>query len=396
MQDRIVASDTPVHLAERRRRRRGAIGACVALAVALHLAFLDGIVGAVRGAPQPAMTPMSVRTVAAGAEAGTEDAVIAPPTQPPAAPLSPVAGPSPQRRPRAFAAVPAALTAAAEASASSTNFESPPSPAPDVPAVASDRAAIPAIAAGELDTGASGPPERTPQLAGASTSITFPGIGDQPPPLYRTQLPPPATLHYQVRRGFLRGEGEIRWQPSSDGYRLVLEARIAGLTLLLQTSEGAIDADGLAPVRFVDQRARRSAQSANFVRDAGHITFSGTALEWPLVPGSQDRLSWMIQLAGIAAAQPELLTEGGRITMAVVGARGDASIWTLRYVGIETVETANGSVRAIKLAREARYAYDTNAEIWLDPERAYLPAHATLRNSAGVSEYDLLLDRIGP
>ena len=132
------------------------------------------------------------------------------------------------------------------------------------------------------------------------------------------------TLHYQVRRGFLRGDGEIRWQPSGDGYRLVLEARVAGVTLLMQTSEGGVDANGLAPVRFVDQRARRSAQAANFRRDAGTITFSGSGAEWPLLAGSQDRLSWMIQLAGIAAAEPQLLAEGGRITMVVVGARGDA------------------------------------------------------------------------
>jgi hypothetical protein len=53
-------------------------------------------------------------------------------------------------------------------------------------------------------------------------------------------------------------------------------------------------------------------------------------------------------------------------------------------------------VRAIKLVRDARSAYDTSAEIWLDPERSYLPAHATQRNGSGASEYDLLLERIDP
>jgi len=209
-------------------------------------------------------------------------------------------------------------------------------------------------------------------------------------------LPPAATLHYQVRRGFLRGDGEIRWQPAGDTYRVVLEARIAGLTLLVQTSEGAIDGNGLAPLRFLDQRARRAAQAANFNRDSGRITFSGTTAEAPLVAGAQDRLSWMIQLAGIVAADPALLHEGSRITMAVVGARGDAGIWSLRYVGEETVETASGSVSAVKLVREGRTANDTTAEIWLDPARSYLPAHATLRNASGASEYDLLFDRIDP
>ncbi|HEY2558509.1 MAG TPA: DUF3108 domain-containing protein [Caldimonas sp.] len=230
--------------------------------------------------------------------------------------------------------------------------------------------------------------------AGAPPSL--PGAEDRPPPVYHTRLPPPATLHYEVRRGLLSGEGQIRWQRAGDGYRLVLDASIAGLTLLLQTSEGAIDANGVAPVRFVDRRARRAAQAANFVRDAGKITFSGTAVEWPLLAGSQDRLSWMIQLAGIAAAQPELLVEGGRISMAVAGARGDADVWTLRYAGVETIETRRGAVRAVKLVREARSAYDTSAEIWLDPEHSYLPARATQRNGSGAVEYDLLLERIDP
>ena len=119
-------------------------------------------------------------------------------------------------------------------------------------------------------------------------------------------------------------------------------------------------------------------------------------MEWTLVAGAQDRLSWMVQFAAIAAAQPELLVEGGRITMAVVGARGDASVWTLLYAGREAVESASGSVPAVKLVREARSASDSSVEIWLDPQRSYLPVRATLRNSAGLSEYDLLLERVDP
>jgi len=232
--------------------------------------------------------------------------------------------------------------------------------------------------------------------ANNAAGSAIPGMGDRPPPVYPTHLPPPATLHYQVRRGFLRGDGEIRWQPAGNAYRLVLEASVAGLTLLVQTSEGAIDGNGLEPTRFLDQRARRSAQAANFVRERGRITFSGTTVEWPLVAGVQDRLSWMIQLAGIVAADPALLHEGSRITMAVVGARGDADVWSLRYVGQETVETPSGRVAAFKLIREGHGPNDTTAEVWLDPARSYLPARATLGNSSGAPEYDLLLSRIDP
>jgi hypothetical protein len=82
--------------------------------------------------------------------------------------------------------------------------------------------------------------------------------------------------------------------------------------------------------------------------------------------------------------------------MVVVGARGDASVWTFRCLGIETIQTGAGPIEAIKFVREARSAYDTRAEIWLDPQRHHLPAHATLRNSAGTAEYDLLLEGVEP
>jgi hypothetical protein len=266
----------------------------------------------------------------------------------------------------------------------------------DLSTAAVAKVEVAAAAAAEAAKAASTASAAQANAAAGAAANTIPGAGETPPPVYPTRLPPAATLHYQVRRGFLHGDGQIRWRPAGDAYRLVLEASIAGLTLLVQTSEGAIDRHGIAPVRFLDQRARRAAQAANFVRESGRITFSGTAVEWPLVAGVQDRLSWMIQLAGIVAADPALLRQGTRITMAVVGARGDADVWSLRFVGQETIETPSGRVAAFKLSREGHSPGDTGAEVWLDPARSYLPVRATLGNSSGSPEYDLLLSRIDP
>ena len=385
-----------------------------ALALALHLVFLGGAAPFRYGAPESAYAPMSVRMLAAtpaveAVEAPVEAVptafVAAPPEVAKPARRRPSREPAPARSPQ--------VVAVAHASASSSQ---PPEPMESlrevaIPAsadplgVAALREPLPSSAtADELAVRASDtvavaePPSSAPPAdarapaSGGSPALLAPG--DRPPPVYKTHLPPSATLHYEVRRGFLSGEGEIRWQSSGGAYRLVLEARIAGLTLLMQTSEGSIDANGIAPARFLDKRARRAAQAANFRRELGKVTFSGTGVEWPLPGGSQDRLSWMIQLAGIAAAQPQLLVEGSRITMAVFGARGDAAVWSLRYAGHEAVVTPGGSVRAIKLVREPSSAHDTGAEVWLDPERAYLPVRATLLDSAGSPDYDLLLERI--
>jgi hypothetical protein len=69
-------------------------------------------------------------------------------------------------------------------------------------------------------------------------------------------------------------------------------------------------------------------------------------------------------------------------------------VWSFRCLGTETIATGLGSVDAVKFVREPRSAYDTRVEVWLDPSRHYLPAHATLRNSTGASEYDLLLEGV--
>src|SRR5207344_794956 len=97
-------------------------------------------------------------------------------------------------------------------------------------------------------------------------------------------------------------------------------------------SRGGLDAAGFAPVRFTEQRLRRAAVAANFQRQAGKITYSGNPDEIPLPEGAQDRLSWMLQLAAIAQARPQKLTQGERFAMFVSGVRADADIWAFTVV----------------------------------------------------------------
>ena len=140
---------------------------------------------------------------------------------------------------------------------------------------------------------------------------------------------------------------------------------------------------------------RKSARAVNFSRDTGTISFSGSTARWPLLAGSQDRLSWMIQLGGIVAANPALATSG-RISMVLVSARGEASVRSARFAGRESAATVAGSVPALKFVIDGHSAYDGSFEIWLDPARGYLPAHATSRSSSGEAEFELLLQRADP
>jgi hypothetical protein len=217
--------------------------------------------------------------------------------------------------------------------------------------------------------------EAAPPAPAASAAIDAEGA---PPPLYATQLPPPLTLRYELRRGRLSGSGDLHWRPEAGRYGLRLEGSVMGLSVLTQDSSGALVAHGLAPERFTDQRARRPMVAANFEREAGRIRFSGPSHEVPWQPGVQDRLSWMVQLAAVAQAEPQRLAAGERIVLQVVGARGDASTWAFRSLGPETLTLFAEPIETVRLLREPRHPYDTRVEVWLDPARHHLPVRAAM------------------
>ncbi len=231
--------------------------------------------------------------------------------------------------------------------------------------------------------------ELTATRAGDSTSSAEPSV-----PTYRTRIAPAATLVYDLRRGIFKGRGELQWRPGDGRYTARLQGTLAGLTVLTWSSEGAFDAAGIAPLRFTDRRTRGT-HAANFRRDSRTITFSGPSTEYPLLPGTQDRLSWMLQVPAIVSAAPARFTKGARINLFVAGARGDADVWVFQVRGMEDIALGDGShLSALKLVREPRKEHDTHAEVWLDPNRHHLPVRARL--TAGSDTLELLLQDASP
>ena len=229
----------------------------------------------------------------------------------------------------------------------------------------------------------------TPSVtASAPASAATPG---EPVPVYRTMLPPAFRLRYELHRGFFSGAGELSWKPAADHYEARLEGSLAGMNLLTQVSSGILDTHGLAPVRYTDARSRRAMAAANFQRDKGKITYSGPQVEFPLVPGAQDRVSWMVQIGAILNAQPQLAGPEGKIVLFVSGAAGDADVWVFRYAGIENLRTDAGTWRTVKFTREPRKAYDRSVEVWLAPARNHLPVRARFTANAGGDAFELLL-----
>lgn len=299
------------------------------------------------------------------AESQTMDGAAAKPSPAPAAvKVRAVAAPEP-------APAPAAAVAPA------------PAPSPPPPKAKASPARAPAKAA-------------APAAEGAAASASAPSAGGDVP-VYATRLPPPFHWVYDLKRGFITGRGDLTWAPGKSGYEAKLEGRVASFVILDWVSRGTTDAAGIAPERFVIRKKGRDANAANFQRAAGKLTWSGSTSEQPLVPGMQDRLSVMVQIAGIVAADPARFSRTSeRIRVFVSGARADADLWTFDVLGLETVQTSRGAVRAVHVRREPRKQYDTRVDFWLDPARPHGPVRAELRNATDDEALELLLQDDNP
>ncbi len=235
----------------------------------------------------------------------------------------------------------------------------------------------------------------------ADASAAPPSPGGRAWPTYATRLPDSTALRYRLQRGDASGHAELRWLQSDGRYALSLESSLdtpPGRPPMRAKapawhSEGAIDAHGVAPGRYVESQAGRELRATSFQRDSGRITFSGGGREQLLLPGAQDRLSWLVQLGAVLAADPSLATPGRELTLFVAGARGEARPWTFRIIGAEALNLPGGAViPAWLLKRQAQAPYDTEAEVWLDPVRQFLPVRLRLRAPPARLETELVIE----
>ena len=228
--------------------------------------------------------------------------------------------------------------------------------------------------------------------ARAAAAATAADDDTQPPPVYATRMPPPFRWTYALRRGAVSGQAELSLKRPGAGYELELKGNVLGMEVLGMTSRGSVAALGFMPERFVDRRRGKDRLAANFDHAAGRITYSGPPVTQPLLPGAQDRLSWMVQLAAIIDAAPERYPVGSRVALSVSGARGDVDTWTFNVQGRQRLTLPSGAVaEAVRLTREPRRPYDTQVETWLDPAQHHLPVRARLTVLPGGETLELSL-----
>jgi hypothetical protein len=149
--------------------------------------------------------------------------------------------------------------------------------------------------------------------------------------------------------------------------------------LLVVTSEGQIDDNGIAPVTATEKRKGRSLTATHFNRDQGRITFSASELSYPLLAGAQDKATLPFQLAGMARADINQLQ--GNVDL-FVGEDREANVFRFNLVGEEELETKMGRLLTWHLSRPPKPGtYSSRLDIWLAPDRGWYPVQ--IRNTEG-------------
>ena len=236
----------------------------------------------------------------------------------------------------------------------------------------------PAADAVALD--ASGPPP-----AGKGATPTPLRAGSEAPPTRPPKFPPPARLLYDGRGedhglGYSAG-GELLWLPDGTQYSAKLEITFLLARLRTWTSKGALAESGLQPLRFGD-KPRGAELATHFQRDKGIISFSANNPDVPLQSGAQDKLSSLLQLSALVAAEPARYGAGSSIRFQAADAHR-AELWDFRVSAQDTLELPGGNLAAIKLSKEPTVEFDQRIEVWLAPAQSYLPVRLRITEGNG-------------
>jgi hypothetical protein len=273
-----------------------------------------------------------------------------------------------------------------DAPAQKTQLAKPETPTPpqDAPAKSDPLPAEPAEAAPiALPAPVIAAPESTPALVAAAA----PPIS-QDLQTWRAIPPESVQLRYNVTKDGDSARANLTWQLRHGDYELGYEATYFGFSIIKQISSGKMTAIGLAPVRFSEKRRGRSEQATHFDHAKNAVTFSNNRPEAKLAGGSQDRASFLIQLASLFAGQPDQLKTGQVITLPVASV-DELELWAFEVQASESLALPIGETQAIKVLRRPRRAFDQTVEVWFAPALAFLPVRIRLTDNGGVTDSQL-------
>ncbi len=200
--------------------------------------------------------------------------------------------------------------------------------------------------------------------------------------------PPNVVLYYSIKakqRGIpLGGESTWRWQSQQQKYLINNEIRATLFGKIQESSsEGVIDEYGLAPLQFFEKRFRKEPSATQFNAQTKQISFSESALSYPILGGEQDRSSVIWQLIAAARAAPKQFIAGSQWAFFVAGRR-DAEAWIFKVLQQETVTTPMGKLNSWHLIKlPPPDSKDQQLDIWLDQNLDWYPIRLRFSDADG-------------
>jgi len=197
-------------------------------------------------------------------------------------------------------------------------------------------------------------------------------------------VPPSAHLKYDVN-GEIKGfpyhvNGDLQWAQDGKTYSARMEISHFLLGSRVQTSTGQLGAHGLEPIRFGDKV--RSEVAAHFNYEKSIVTFSANTPDVPLLPGAQDQLSVMVQIAAMLGADPRRFVPASTLSFQAVGPKS-ADAWVFTVGATEKLALPGGELTGVRLWREPSGEFDPRVEIWFAPDLGYLPVRIRLTQANG-------------
>ncbi|MFZ6766761.1 DUF3108 domain-containing protein [Undibacterium sp. Di26W] len=211
-------------------------------------------------------------------------------------------------------------------------------------------------------------------------------------PAYAVRPPPTGAIMMRIvrtenNRHPVNGQGEIHWDFENGQYKMRVEASlnllITSLNLYTLRSEGKQDSYGIAPALSTETRRSRSETATHFNQDERTVSFSSSNKTSSVNQGVQDKASVMMQLAGIAYADPEKFQAGREIRLQVAEDR-DVSNFVFVVIGQEEIDTPMGKIMTWHVNRPPRPgSYNSRLEIWLAPDYYWYPVQIRNTESNG-------------
>jgi len=221
-------------------------------------------------------------------------------------------------------------------------------------------------------------------------------ITPPPVPLAVGALPPSTLLQYSLtgqERGLTyNANGELRWQHNPTDYEASLTIKAFLLGSRVYSSVGSVGANGLVPTRYADKW--RGERATHFDAENKRIVFSNNKPSAELLLGAQDQVSLFVQLAAAMTGDPERYKPGTSVSIQTATIN-EAVPWTLAMQAEETLQIDDKPVPTAKWVCLPRGKYDTQVELWLSRDHAWMPVRIRITQVSG-SFIDMRLDKLQP